>query len=141
MNTENLSTLKIHKLTQAQYERERDAGRLDENALYLTPDEAMDMTGYATKEYVHTMPAVSYGTAQSLDAASRTTAKNNVGVYVGETEPADALDGDIWVNTNESATVAVKNIHLVNAGSSSDLSSIDFSKYAVGDIILVTMSS
>jgi hypothetical protein len=38
--TESLSTLKIHKLTQAQYERERDAGRLDENALYLTPDEA-----------------------------------------------------------------------------------------------------
>lgn len=39
MITENLSTLKIHKLTQAQYERERDAGRIDESALYLTPDE------------------------------------------------------------------------------------------------------
>jgi hypothetical protein len=38
MKTENLSTLKIHKLTQAQYEREREAGRLDEGALYLTPD-------------------------------------------------------------------------------------------------------
>ena len=39
MNTENLSTLKIHKLTQAQYEREMKAGRIDENAIYLTPDE------------------------------------------------------------------------------------------------------
>ena len=39
MLTENLSTLKIHKLTQAQYERELAAGRIDENALYLTPDE------------------------------------------------------------------------------------------------------
>lgn len=39
MNVENLSTLKIHKLTQAQYERELEAGRIDENALYLTPDE------------------------------------------------------------------------------------------------------
>jgi hypothetical protein len=37
--TESLSTLKIHKLTQAQYERERDAGRIDTSALYLTPDE------------------------------------------------------------------------------------------------------
>jgi hypothetical protein len=37
--TENLSTLKIHKLTQKQYERELAAGRIDENALYLTPDE------------------------------------------------------------------------------------------------------
>lgn len=39
MITENLSTLKIHKLTQAQYDRELEAGNIDENALYLTPDE------------------------------------------------------------------------------------------------------
>lgn len=39
MITENLSTLKIHKLTQAQYDRELAAGRIDENALYLTPDD------------------------------------------------------------------------------------------------------
>ena len=40
MITENLSTLKIHKLTQAQYDRELAAGNLDPQALYLTPDEA-----------------------------------------------------------------------------------------------------
>ena len=39
MRTENLSTLKIHKLTQAQYDRELEAGRIDATALYLTPDE------------------------------------------------------------------------------------------------------
>ena len=38
MNTQNLSTLKIHKLTQAQYDRELAAGNIDVNALYLTPD-------------------------------------------------------------------------------------------------------
>ena len=36
MLTENLSTFKIHKLTQAQYDRELEAGRIDENALYIT---------------------------------------------------------------------------------------------------------
>ncbi len=36
--TENLSTLKIHKLTQEQYDRELAAGNIDENAIYLTPD-------------------------------------------------------------------------------------------------------
>jgi hypothetical protein len=41
--TENLSTLKIHKLTQAQYERELVAGNIDANALYLTPDEATNI--------------------------------------------------------------------------------------------------
>lgn len=39
MITENLSTLKIHKLTKEQYDREFEAGRIDPNALYLTPDE------------------------------------------------------------------------------------------------------
>lgn len=39
MITENLSTLKIHKLTQAQYDREFEAGNIDPSALYLTPDE------------------------------------------------------------------------------------------------------
>ena len=39
MITENLSTLKIHKLTKEQYDREFNAGRIDENAIYLTPDD------------------------------------------------------------------------------------------------------
>ena len=39
MITTNLSTLKINKLTKAQYERELAAGRIDENALYLTHDD------------------------------------------------------------------------------------------------------
>ena len=39
MITNNLSTLKIHKLTQAQYDREVANGTIDENAIYLTPDE------------------------------------------------------------------------------------------------------
>lgn len=52
MITENLSTLKIHKLTQAQYDRELAAGNIDENALYLTPEEEIDLSSYATQDYV-----------------------------------------------------------------------------------------
>ena len=52
MKTENLSTLKIHRLTQEQYNRELEAGRIDENALYLTPDEGSDLSQYATTEQV-----------------------------------------------------------------------------------------
>lgn len=43
MITKDISTLKIHKLTQAQYERELAAGRIDDTALYLTPDESDEM--------------------------------------------------------------------------------------------------
>jgi hypothetical protein len=45
MITENLSTLEIHKLTQAQYERLEQAGTINENAIYLTPDDGSDRTG------------------------------------------------------------------------------------------------
>lgn len=38
MIVENLSTLKIHKLSQEQYDNALAAGTLDENAIYLTPD-------------------------------------------------------------------------------------------------------
>lgn len=54
MITESLSTLKIHKLTQAQYDRELAAGNIDPNALYLTPDEAEDLSRYATIEQLNT---------------------------------------------------------------------------------------
>lgn len=50
MTTKNLSTLKIHKLTEAQYQREKEAGNLDADALYLTPDEGIDLTPYAKQE-------------------------------------------------------------------------------------------
>ena len=39
METRNLSTLKIHKLSQEQYLRELEAGNIDEYALYLTPSD------------------------------------------------------------------------------------------------------
>ena len=51
MITENLSTLKIYKLTQEQYDKRVEEGSIDENALYLTPDEAIDLSGYAAIEY------------------------------------------------------------------------------------------
>ena len=50
MITENLSTLKIYKLTQEQYDKRLEEGNIEENALYLTPDEAVDLSGYATME-------------------------------------------------------------------------------------------
>lgn len=45
MKTENLSTLKIHKLSQEQYDREYKAENLDPNAIYLTPDDGSSNNG------------------------------------------------------------------------------------------------
>ena len=43
MLTETLSTLKINKLSQEQYDRELANGSIDENAIYLTPDADLDL--------------------------------------------------------------------------------------------------
>jgi hypothetical protein len=49
--TENVSTLKINMLTQAQYDREHTAGRIDANALYLTPDNDPKIVRMTQEEY------------------------------------------------------------------------------------------
>lgn len=50
LKTELIPTLKIHKLTQQQYDREKEAGNLDESALYLTPDDEIDLDDYVLQE-------------------------------------------------------------------------------------------
>ena len=51
--TEDISTLKIHKLTKEQYEEALSNGSIDETALYLTPEEEIDLSGYATTEQLN----------------------------------------------------------------------------------------
>ena len=46
METKYLPNLKIHQLSQAQYDREEAAGNLDPDALYLTPDAGSAPAGF-----------------------------------------------------------------------------------------------
>lgn len=50
--TQTLSTLQIHKLAQEEYDQKVANGEIDETAIYLTPDEEIDLSIYATTEYV-----------------------------------------------------------------------------------------
>lgn len=43
MNIQNLSTLRIHQLTQEQYDREKAAGNLEANAIYLVTNAVGDV--------------------------------------------------------------------------------------------------
>lgn len=74
MKTQNLSTLKIHKLTQAQYDRELAAGRIDENALYLTPDESIDT--YSKSEIDNKLENISFEVDSSLSTTSTNPVEN-----------------------------------------------------------------
>lgn len=50
---EHLPTLTIHKLTQEEYEQAQSNGTLENNVLYLTPDEEADLSNYATIEQLN----------------------------------------------------------------------------------------
>jgi hypothetical protein len=54
MITQNLPTLKIHQLTDEQYKRVKESEDYDPNALYLTPDEVIDLSNYVTKKEMAT---------------------------------------------------------------------------------------
>jgi hypothetical protein len=67
----NLSTLKIYKMTREQYERERAAGRIDEHALYLTPDNGPDLSGYAAKnDLANTMNGILANSKEYTDSSA-----------------------------------------------------------------------
>ena len=79
MIIENLSTLKIHKLTQEQYDRELSADKLDENALYLTPDKEIDLSPYVTKEQIDSIELITVDDIDTICGASiQVTTADNV---------------------------------------------------------------
>lgn len=49
-SSEFLSTLNIHRVTQEEYDQIVESGNAEENALYLTPYEEVDLSGYVTKD-------------------------------------------------------------------------------------------
>ena len=67
MITENLSTLKIHKLTQEQYDREFVADNLNENEIYLTPDRSISVWQPNTKYRIGDLALVNFKNRDIID--------------------------------------------------------------------------
>ena len=108
MITQNLSTLKIHKLTQVQYERELEAGRIDENAIYLTPDEGTDLSIYALKEDIPDISnKVDKVEGKGLSTNDYTTAEKNK--LAGIDSGAEANVQADFNQSDETASDYIKN--------------------------------
>lgn len=92
MKTENLSTLKIHKLTQEQYNREVAKGTIDPNALYLTPEEDVDYASKedlktkADKEHKHTLNEITDITATAAELNYLSGITGNVQTQINTTK-------------------------------------------------------
>ena len=58
--SESLSILKIHRLTQEEYDQIVSNDALEDNAIYLTPEEEVDLSGYATVEQLNSKANVNH---------------------------------------------------------------------------------
>lgn len=102
MITENLSTLKIHKLTQAQYDRELEVGNIDPNALYLTPEEdkkifIQDEEPTDVENGDLWVDLVNNGTV----SGGGSVFYDGEMVYSQNHEPIGAPDGTLWVDLDD----------------------------------------
>lgn len=74
MITEDISALKIHKLTQAQYDAAAAAGNIDENAIYLTDDDSSGIPEYTSSDngkFLRVVDGVaSWATVESAEGVS-----------------------------------------------------------------------
>lgn len=121
--TEDISTLKIHKLSQEQYDELVKNGTIDETALYLTPDEEIDLTPYVTIEqldlkadYSHAHDDIYY-TETEMDAKlaeKSDTTHNHNDSYDAKGSAEEAL------NSAKIYTDEVKNDLLSGAGTAYD---------------------
>ena len=55
MQTESIPTLRIHRLTQDQYDTHLSQGNIKENELYLTPYESPNLSSYVKKDLIYDM--------------------------------------------------------------------------------------
>lgn len=111
-STETLPTLKIHRLTQEEYDQELENGTLEENALYLTPDEEIDLSGYATVKDLETKASVEhnhndfYYTKSEIDE-NIATINNTISESIAETKS--------YADTNNSTTLETAKTYTDNA--------------------------
>lgn len=104
---ENLSTLQIHKLTEEQYQQMVEDGTIDENTLYLTPDEEVDLSGYATKDELDTKADSSHNHDSSYDAYGSANMALNDAKYYTDSEIAEWV-GSTTVSAQIGAAIANK---------------------------------
>lgn len=133
MITENIPTLKVHKLTQEQYDTARQNGTLDNNSIYLTPTEIKD---YALRSDLKAVDAKCDGKQDVLSWDSAPIANSVNPVTSGGIKTA--LDGIVEIAEGKCATYVFDyydTLHDTLVGANQDLDFI--SSLHAGDILLI----
>lgn len=131
MNTENLSTLVIHKLTQDQYNRVVEEGEIDENALYLTPDEVeipqsdWNQNDETAQDYIKNKPVVFVG-SDTLTWDGNTDGLETFDKYFKVSDIPMSVDGlgntaeIVLMRTDQSVSNSIESIISVDSDFVSD---------------------
>ena len=121
-----------------------DGGDGNISSIPVEVDETLSISGVAADSKVTGDEIARLNEMIGGVPVSEQIAKAIVEVYVQEDEPEGAEVGSIWVDTDKTGLdspeeVYNRNLYVIDAGTS-DTSSIDFSGYIAGDIILITTS-
>jgi hypothetical protein len=103
LTTTNLSTLKIHKLTQTQYDAAVINGNIDENALYLTPDE--ESTDNSKNVWYGTCATAASTAAKAVTTDSDFKLETGTVLFVTFTNAHSASTMTLSVNEGTAVTV------------------------------------
>jgi hypothetical protein len=103
LKTENLSTLKIHKLDQEQFKREKLAGKLDETAFYLTPEDGIELDSTLTQEGIAADAKAVGDAISSISIAQPDWNQNDVSAldYINNRPFYDSINYVTWVEECE----------------------------------------
>ena len=147
MIIENLPILQIHQLTQAQYDEALENEKIDENAIYLTPYEEIDLTPYATKNEVKNNYETKVNVAKGLDEVKDYV---DTALYAGSTTSGGSAISAEKLNTDDgSATqpiyfkngIPVKTTYALNKTVPSDAKFTDTTYSVATDSIAGLMSA
>jgi hypothetical protein len=110
----------------------------------IETDNTLSKTGAAADAKVTGDEITNLKTLVGTTPVADQIAEAIVEVYVQDEEPTDAPEGSIWVDTDadgELNTSSKKsaNVYVVDARTN-DLSTVDFSQYAIGDVVVVTIA-
>lgn len=104
MKTTNLENLKIHKLSRAQYQHLIDTDQIDETALYMVPEETVDLSSFATTEEMEAaIAAIPQSDWDQNDETAKDYIKNKPFGLVPAIEPVtwDCLPTDETITVTE----------------------------------------
>lgn len=110
----------------------------------ITTDSTLQISGAAADSKVTGDAITKLNTLVGTTPVADQIAEAIIDVYVQDDEPVDAPIGSIWIDTdaNGASTTSGKvsaNVYVIDA-KTTDVTNVDFSQYAVGDVVVVTSS-